>query len=167
MIPLGAQVRWRPDVYKAPPIGTVTARKGRMLDIDGRGWWVSEGLLEVVGMNEHEVEFYAASCGVLEAERDALQAVVVQQCEAMAELSAELADMREAVKDAQDERDAADEINAENLAGVREDLKRFEAEVTYRVEDLLLVFMGERRPARPIEPPELRRLVEFVFEGVS
>lgn len=87
MIPLGAQVRWRPDVYKAPPIGTVTARNGRMLDIDGRGWWVSEGLLEVVGMNEHEMEFYAASCGVLEAERDALQAVVVQQCEALAALS--------------------------------------------------------------------------------
>lgn len=90
MIPLGAQVRWRPDVYKAPPIGTVTARKGRMLDIDGRGWWVSEGLLEVVGMDAHEIEHVGKLHDAivrLTDERDALQAVVIQQCEALAALS--------------------------------------------------------------------------------
>lgn len=70
MIPINATVRWRPDIYKAPPLGKVTARNGRRLEIGGGGWWVSEGLLEVVEMDGTTRDDEIAG----------LQALVVQQC---------------------------------------------------------------------------------------
>lgn len=176
MIPIGATVRWADKYHKnAPVMGVVTGHPApRMVEVNGKGS-ISEGLLEVVGTMQHVDDYndpvlkglaLESELTAAVAERDALRELVVAQAEANAELAGELSDMREALKDAEEERDAADEINAENLAGVREDFKRYEDEVTHRMEDLLLLFMGERRPVRPIEPPELRRLAEFVFEGV-
>lgn len=77
MIPIGTTVRWRPDIAAGGPIGTITGYpKPRMADIDGRGWLVSVGLLEAVGMTEQP--------------SDPLVAVIEMQVEALDDLRAEL-----------------------------------------------------------------------------
>lgn len=169
MIPLGATVRWAGKYQKnSPVIGVVTGHpQPRMVEVDGKGA-ISEGLLEVVGemasldlpevyvaLDALRVELSAAV-----AERDALRDLVVAQGTTIAELGQEADDLRED-RDKFKERseDYADQI--ERLEG----LEGFAANAASYVEDLLLVFMGERRPVRRIEPDELRRLAEFVFEG--
>lgn len=180
MIPIGATVRWRHKIDKrATVIGVVTGHpQPRMVEVDGKGW-ISEGLLEVVGEMAHMTDGmtekdardgYAesqqkimrlfADLSMAEQERDALRELVVSQATTNAELAEELERMRKSWT-----RAAA---RAEEYANEIERLEEFEQiakdAATY-VEDLLLLFMGERRPVRPIEPPELRRLAEFVFEG--
>lgn len=159
MILIGATVRWRHKIDKrATVIGVVTGHpQPRMVEVDGKGW-ISEGLLEVVGeMTDQEERMLIE----VAAERDALRELVVSQATTNAELAEELERMRKSWT-----RAAA---RAEEYANEIERLEGFEQiakdAATY-VEDLLLLFMGERRPVRPIEPPELRRLAEFVFEGV-
>lgn len=155
MIPIGATVRWAGKYQKnSPVIGVVTGHpQPRMVEVDGKGA-ISEGLLEVVGemasldlpevyvaLDALRVELTAAV-----AERDALRDLVVAQGTTIAELAVR-ADPDEALQTRID------------------DLQEWAANAASYVEDLLLVFMGERRPVRRIEPDELRRLAEFVFEG--
>lgn len=170
MIPIGATVRWAEKYQKnSPVIGMVTGHpQPRMVEVDGKGR-ISEGLLEVVGEMAHMTdgmtekdarEGYAesqqkimrllADLSMATQERDALRELVVAQATTNAELAQELGrtDPDEELKTRIDE------------------LQEWVANAASYVEDLLLLFMGERRPVRPIEPPELRRLAEFVFEGV-
>lgn len=160
MIPIGATVRWRHKIDKrATVIGVVTGHpQPRMVEVDGKGW-ISEGLLEVVGeMTDqamvdsvrlnYEDEIAAIMAPVV-AERDALRELVVSQATANAELAQEL------------------QVGSDEALQARiDELQEWAGNVQSYVEDLLLLFMGERRPVRSIEPPELRRLAEFVFEGV-
>lgn len=165
MIPIGATVRWRHKIDKrATVIGVVTGHpQPRMVEVDRKGW-ISEGLLEVVGEMAHMTDGmtekdardgYAesqqkimrlfADLSMAEQERDALRELVVSQATTNAELAQEITDG-----------------DSDRIA----ELEEWVGNAQSYVEDLLLLFMGERRPVRPIEPPELRRLAEFVFEGV-
>ena len=152
MIPIGSQVRWRPDVYKAPPIGRVTAHRGASVEIDGRGWWVASALLEVVGeMTDLQAHRdYAAALesriDELLAERDALQDVIAEQVEA-------LADMVPAP--------TADELER------RKDLEAFPDTARAYLEAYLSVAVGCSRPTATIEPPELRALSDFLKWGLD
>jgi hypothetical protein len=147
MIPVGSQVRWRPDVYKAPPIGRVTAHRGASVEIDGRGWWVASALLEVVGeMLDTTISDLHARIAALEAERDALQDVIAEQVEA-------LADMEPAP--------TADELER------RKDLEAFLDTARDYLEAYLSVAVGCSRPIAPIEPPELRALSDFLLWGLD
>lgn len=161
MIPIGATVdittppgalkpnRWR---------GVVTGHPGPYsIEIDGR-LTAPANLAKVVGeMDEHETlrlvqdELTKQMTRNYEllAERDALRELVVAQATTNAELAQEL------------ERTDPDE----ELKSRIDELQEWVANVQSYTEDVLLLFMGERRPVRPIEPPELRRLAEFVFEG--
>jgi len=151
VIPLGAQVRWAGKYQKnSPVIGVVTGHpQPRMVEVDGKGA-ISEGLLEVVGEmtderivgHESVVRATVDDNIALRAERDALRELVVAQGVTIAEL---------AIKD-----DPAARID---------ELQEWAANASSYVEDLLLLFMGERRPVRRIEPDELRRLADFIFEG--
>lgn len=158
MIPIGATVdianhggRWR---------GVVTGRPGPYsIEIDGRltapanlakvvGEMTDQAMIDSVRLNyENEI---AAIMAPVVAERDALRELVVAQATTNAELVQEL------------ERTDPDE----ELKTRIDELQEWVANVQSYTEDVLLLFMGERRPVRPIEPPELRRLAEFVFEGV-
>jgi len=119
MITIGTTVRWGAKYDKNQPvIGVVTAERpgatgrNRMLEIDGRGWWVSEKLLEGDGMLEK------TDIAALKDERDALTAVVAQQCE----LIMHLQDGATGAKELEDLRDRADDLIALQEA-VREYLR--------------------------------------------
>jgi hypothetical protein len=163
-IPLGAQVRWAEKYQKnSPIIGVVTGYpQARMVEVDGKGA-ISVGLLEVVGemANADAVNFNA-----LVAERDALAALVAEQCEAMAQMAPEDAydDKLRQLASALDEGRAL-KLDGENLKAKVDELTEWAANAASYLEDFLLVVYGERRPVRSIEPDELRRLADFVFEG--
>lgn len=147
MISIGATVRWRHKIDKrATVIGVVTGHpQPRMVEVDGKGW-ISEGLLEVVGeMTDETEEALNDKIDELMDERDALRELVVSQATVNAQLAQEITDG-----------------DNDRIA----ELEEWVGNAQSYVEDLLLLFMGERRPVRPIEPPELRRLAEFMFEGV-
>lgn len=154
MIPIGSSVRWHPDLgVKSDWVGVVTANpRPRMVECDGRGQ-ISVGLLEVVGeMNENFMghrEIDSELARTLTAEVASLQAVIIAQAEAMAEMVP-----------APDEPDPGMQAKIE---GYRE----WVADMTSYFEDYLSVAVGSARPVRPIEPVELRRLAEFIFEGVQ
>lgn len=82
MIPVGATVRWRPDVVRGGPIGKVTSyRDARTAEIDGRGWFVSVSLLEPVDMPD-----------------DPMLAVIEQQLELIDDLRGELKDATDEIE---------------------------------------------------------------------
>ena len=155
MIPIGATVdittppgaskpnRWR---------GVVTSHPGPYsIEIDGR-LIAPANLAKVVGMitEDQEHALYEEIVAAV-AERDALRELVAAQAMTNAELAQKV----------EDGADGPDEA----LRARIDELQEWAANVQSYTEDLLLLFMGERRPARPIEPDELRRLAEFVFEG--
>lgn len=182
MIPIGATVdianhggRWR---------GVVTGRPGPYsIEIDGR-LTAPANLAKVVGMTEdfmghRDADRETARVLHMEltaavAERGALRDLVVAQATTNAGLAQQIKDM--VPGEVYDERlsELARVIEAERVAvkarddlqAKIEELQEWVANVQSYTEDVLLLFMGERRPVRPIEPPELRRLAEFVFEGV-
>lgn len=117
------------------------------IEIDGR-LVAPANLAKVVGeMTDQEERMLIE----VAAERDALRELVAAQAMTNAELAQKAAGA-----------DGPDEA----LQARIDELQEWVANVQSYVEDVLLLFMGERRPVRPIEPPELRRLAEFVFEGV-
>lgn len=97
MIPLGATVRWRDAIHKSAWSGVVTGHpRDKMVEVDGRGA-ISEGLLEVVDVTEdfmghREVDNELAR--TLTAEVEALQSVVLQQCEVIAAMSADASEFK-------------------------------------------------------------------------
>lgn len=147
MIPIGARVRWADKYQKnSPVIGVVTGHpQARMVEVDGKGA-ISVGLLEVAGemMTEAQEDALNDKIEELMDERDALAALVAEQCEAMAGMVP-----------------GPDE----DLQAKIDELQEWATNAASYLEDFLLVIYGERRPVRPIEPVELRRLVDFVFEG--
>lgn len=147
MIPIGARVRWAEKYQKnSPVIGVVTGHpQARMVEVDGKGA-ISVGLLEVVGemMTEAQEDALNDKIEALMDERDAMAALVAEQCEAMASMVP-----------------GPDE----DLQAKIDELQEWAANAASYLEDFLLVIYGERRPVRPIEPVELRRLADFVFDG--
>lgn len=153
MIPIGATVdittppgaskpnRWR---------GVVTSHPGPYsIEIDGR-LIAPANLAKVVGMitEDQEHALYEEIVAAV-TERDALRELVAAQAMTNAELAQKVVEGGDTA-----------------LQAKIEELQEWVANVQSYTEDVLLLFMGERRPARPIEPPELRRLAKFVFEGV-
>ena len=161
MIPIGATVdittppgapkpnRWR---------GVVTSHPGPYsIEIDGR-LIAPANLAKVVGMTEdfmghRDADSETARVLHMEltaavTERDALRELVAAQAMTNAELAQSMTELE----------------GGTNLRVA--ELEEWVSNAQSYVEDLLLLFMGERRPVRPIEPPELRRLADFVFEGV-
>lgn len=138
MIPLGATVRWRDAIHKSAWSGVVTGHpRAKMVEVDGRGA-ISEGLLEVVGMDagtteeaRREIEARISGYSEMVLEVAGLTEVVTQQCELIGELQEELA----ASPDASALKDA--------------------------VSDVLLALTGTRRPSqRDCAVPEIWALAE-------
>lgn len=123
MIPIGAKVRWAEKMGRSSWVGVVTGHpQPRMVECDGRGA-ISEGLLEVVGMdnldNPHNVEPSAADMVALRAQLEGLQAVVVAQAEALAGMvPAELVGEMEALREKADKWDDLPGYLAEVLSDV-------------------------------------------------
>lgn len=157
MIPIGATVdittppgaskpnRWR---------GVVTGHPGPYsIEIDGR-LTAPANLAKVVGAmhtDYSDANARHAELTAIVAERDALRELVAAQAMTNAELAQKVASA-----------DGPDEA----LQARIDELQEWVGNVQSYTEDVLLLFMGERRPVRRIEPDELRRLAEFVFEGV-
>ncbi len=179
-IPLGSTVRWRDAIARTPWVGTVTAHiTDKMVECDGKGG-ISVGLLEVIEVGEmyDESAMDMATHGLVDreeldamrAERDALQALVAEQCVAMALMVPDVAadaltaELQKTAKIADQQKARADTLDGE-LQKANEYVD-FAAKIADYLEGYLLAIYGERRPVRPIEPRELRDLVNFVFEGV-
>ena len=104
-------------------------------------------MLEVVGeMLDTTISDLHARIAALEAERDALQDVIAEQVEA-------LADMVPAP--------TADELER------RKDLEAFPDTARAYLEAYLSVAVGCSRPIAPIEPLELRALSDFLMWGLD
>lgn len=170
MIPIGARVRWADKYQKnSPVIGVVTGHpQARMVEVDGKGA-ISVGLLEVVGemaWTDGHVATLEARIAEFEESTEGLQALVAEQCEAMADMAP-----GEAYDGVLEKLASALEwgrglkLDAENQQARADELTEWAVNAASYLEDFLLVVYGERRPVRPIEPVELRRLADFVFEG--
>jgi hypothetical protein len=121
-----------------------------------------KGVGEMVDGRDSYEAALAARVHELTGERDALQAVVVQQCGALAETvpASEVDRLLAKIDELQEVRSQqADEI--ERLEGY----EQYADAARYYLEGYMLATFGERWPARPIEPPELRALVTFIYEG--
>ena len=140
MIPLGATVRWRDAIHKSAWSGVVTGRpRAKMVEVDGRGA-ISEGLLEVVGMDAGWAS--DAMERRADAPRDAeiagLAEVIAQQCEIIASMTADASEFR-------------------RLQAVEDDFQRLRDAVS----DALLALTGTRRPSvRDCPLEELAALAE-------
>ena len=147
MIPIGATVQWAERLkHKAPPIGVVTARNGRMVEIDGRGWWVSEGLLEVVeGMAYDQISASALQeLTAMTVERDTLQGLVAHQCEVIAILQAQA-------------------LSGDEVEALREKAELWD-ELPPLIEALLSEVMGTPNPVslESCPLPSVKELAQFV-----
>jgi hypothetical protein len=101
-----------------------------------------------MGPEEQEtVEALEARVSDLCAEIEALQAVIVAQCEAMGEMVPA------------EDLDPSDEER-------KQELEDFVVNARDYMDGLMLAMVGERRPARTIEPRELRELYRFIWEGI-
>ena len=128
-IPLGATVRWREAIHKSAWSGVVTGHpRAKMVEVDGRGA-ISEGLLEVVDLQEEDRAFHEMN--QLQQECAQLTEIVAQQCELIGEIQEELA----ACPD-------ADEI--EHLREAKESASALKDAVS----DALLALTGTRRPSQ-------------------
>lgn len=140
MFPIGTRVRWRDEIAKSGWIGVVTGHpQPRMVECDGRGA-ISVGLLEAVG------EMVETDNGTaLAAERDALQALVMEQAEALGALVEKLDNQRD------------------EMEKLREASEKWEWVGSY-VADILSEVMGSSNPASLETCPLLsvKRLAEFV-----
>lgn len=128
LIPLGATVRWRDTIYKSAWSGVVTAHpRAKMVEVDGRGA-ISEGLLEVVEVQEDFMGHREADSELartLAVERDGLTAIVAQQCNLIASMSADASEFK-------------------RLQDVEDDFQRLRDAVS----DALLALTGTRRPSQ-------------------
>lgn len=142
LIPLGATVRWRDAIHKSAWSGVVTGHpRDKMVEVDGRGA-ISEGLLEVVKMVEIRLPQGALQHEALVAEVEALQAVVLQQCEVIAAMSADASEFK-------------------RLQGI----ETFSYALQDAAVNALLALTGTRRPSqRDCPMPELWVLAEVVEE---
>lgn len=142
MIPLGAKVQWKDTVYKSAWTGIVTGHpRPGMIQVDGAGA-ISEGLLKVVEMDRREEDKAWHDADQAAQTISQLEAVVLQQCEVIAAMSADASEFK-------------------RLQGV----ETFSYALQDAAVNALLALTGTRRPSqRDCPVPELWALAEAVEE---